>query len=413
MKNQLDKLRQLYHEYPPVFWTLVAVTFVDRLGGSLIFPFFAFYVTQKFGVGMTTVGGLFAIWSISGFVGGFLGGALTDRLGRRGMIIFSLVATAITMLGLGLVNTLELFFIVGFVSGIFTDVGGPAYNAIIADILPEEKRAQGFGILRVAFNLAVVFGPIIGGFIASRSYLALFIVDVVISLISALIVYVAIPETKPEAQPGAPEESMAASFGGYLRAIRDAPFMLFFGASLLMALVYMNMNTTLGVYLRDIHAIPESGYGWILSLNAAMVVLFQFPITRWLEKRPELPMIALGTFLYAIGFAMYGFTGTYFLFLCAMAVITIGEMIVAPVTQAVVARFAPEDMRGRYMAVYGYSWGIAFAAGPYLAGLLLDSPNPNWLWYACGIVGSISALSFLMLGRTRQATGIVEEPATA
>jgi len=96
-----------------------------------------------------------------------------------------------------------------------------------------------------------------------------------------------------------------------------------------------------------------------------------------------------------------------------MVIITIGEMIVAPITQAVVARFAPEDMRGRYMAVYGYSWGIAYAVGPYLAGLLLDSPNPNWLWYASGIVGCISALGFLLLGRTRPTVEIVEEPASA
>jgi MFS family permease len=89
------------------------------------------------------------------------------------------------------------------------------------------------------------------------------------------------------------------------------------------------------------------------------------------------------------------------LFVLAMVIITIGEMVVAPVSQALVAAFAPEDMRGRYMAVSGFSWGIPYAAGPYLAGLFLDGPRPDWLWYAAGIVGTLSTLGFLALHRMR------------
>ena len=183
-----------------------------------------------------------------------------------------------------------------------------------------------------------------------------------------------------------------------------------------MTVVYINMNTTLGVFLRDVHGISEAGYGYILSLNAAMVVLFQFPITRRIEHFPPMLMMAAGTALYAIGFAMYGFVGVYSLFLLAMVIITIGEMIVAPVGQALVAKFAPEDMRGRYMAVFGYSWGLSFAAGPYLAGLILDHSDPRLLWYACGIIGMLAVMGFLGLHRRVEAmheiepSAVVEKP---
>jgi len=161
----------------------------------------------------------------------------------------------------------------------------------------------------------------------------------------------------------------------------------------------MNMNTTLGVYLRNVHGIPESGYGWILSLNAAMVVLFQFPITRRIEKRPPMRMMALGAALLAIGFAMYRFFAAYVMFLTAMAVITLGEMVMVPVSNALVFQFAPQEMRGRYSYVYGLSWGISFAAGPVLAGLIMDNLDPNLLWYACGILGLVATLGFLALNR--------------
>src|SRR5512146_422685 len=197
VKRILQRIGEIYREYPRAFWMMIAVNFIDRLGGSILFPFFALYLTKKFNIGMTEVGGLFAIFFISGFIGSFPGGALTDRFGRKGIIIFSLIATSFSTLLMGFVNEFQFFLTVAFISGIFTDVGGPAYEAVFMDMLPEEKRASGFGIRRVAFNLAIVIGPVIGGFIAARSYLALFIIDAIVSAIVALMVFRLIPETKP------------------------------------------------------------------------------------------------------------------------------------------------------------------------------------------------------------------------
>jgi MFS family permease len=116
--------------------------------------------------------------------------------------------------------------------------------------------------------------------------------------------------------------------------------------------------------------------------------------------------MAAGTLLYAIGFGMYGFVSAYLLFMLAMVIITIGEMLVAPVGQAIVATLAPEDMRGRYMAVYGFSWVIPTAIGPLLAGLIMDNISPFWVWYAAGIVGLIAAAGFYMLERRVDASNM-------
>ena len=401
VQAQLQKVKDVYTEYPRVFWILVVITFIDRIGGSLLFPFFALYLTSKFSVGMADVGVLFATFSLSSFAGSAVGGALTDRFGRKGIIIFGLFASSMSALAMGFTNSFQAFFVLAVFVGILADVSGPAHQAMVADILPENKRADGYGILRVAFNLSVTIGPAIGGLLAARSYLALFIADAAISLLTVLLVALFIPETKPEARPGAPQLTVASSFAGYGKVLRDTAFMLFLGAVLLQVFTYMNMNTTLGVYLRNEHGASEWHYGMLLSLNAAMVVFMQFPITRRIKNFPPMLMMALGTFLYAVGFAMYGFVSVYLMFVVAMVIITIGEMIVAPVSQALVASFAPEDMRGRYMAVSGFSWGIPFAAGPYLAGLIIDGPNPNYLWYVAGFIGLLSTLGFLSLQRMR------------
>ena len=397
IKNQIERWKTIYNEYPKTFWVLIAVSFIDQLGGALLFPFFALYITAKFNVGMVEVGILFALFSLSNFVGSILGGALTDRLGRKQVVIFSLVATAISSVFMGLASELEVFYIIAVLSGLFS-VGGPARQAMVADILPEKRRAQGFGILRGSHNLSVAIGPAIGGLLLGiTSYLSLFIIDALASTIVAVLFYFFIAETKPEADETEEEESVSQSFGGYIVVMRDVLFMLFIGVCILMGLVYVNMNASLGVYLRDEFAVPEAGYGMLLSMNALMVVLFQFAITRRIENRPPLLVMAAGMLLYTIGFGMYGFVSTTIMFILAMIILTIGEMLIAPVSQALVATFSPEKMRGRYMAVFGISWMVPFAVGPYLAGLIMDNMDSRILWYIVALVGMIATFGFIGL----------------
>ncbi|MEW5872695.1 MAG: MFS transporter [Chloroflexota bacterium] len=391
------RVRDIYNEYPRQFWILVGASFIDHIGGALLFPFFTLYITQKFGVGMTQVGILFTMFSISGVMGSMIGGALTDRLGRKGMVLFGLVMSAMSSLLLGFVNRIELFFIVSILVGMLANAGGPAQQAMVADLLPEKKRAQGFGILRISFNLAVTIGPMIGGFLASQSFLLLFICDAVASSITAIVFYLSLAETRPAPVEGEPQPSMAQTFSGYLKVMRDTVFVWFLGASALMVLVYIQMNTTLAVYLRDTHGISTQMFGYILSLNAGMVVLFQFPITRWISKYRPLVVMAAGTLLYALGFGMYGLVSSYIFFLVAMVIITIGEMLISPVGQAIVSQLAPEDMRGRYMAVFGFSWVIPSAIGPLLAGIIMDNADPHWVWYATGVVGLVAAAAYYLL----------------
>jgi MFS family permease len=297
------------------------------------------------------------------------------------------------------IHSIELLFASVLVVGLFAHAGGPAQQAMVADLLPEEKRAQGFGILRVAANLSVTIGPAIGGLLAARSYLLLFIGDAVFSLITAGVVVLAIGETRPTPREGEPEQTIAQTFSGYWRVLRDATFVLFILACILRSLVAMQMSTTLPVYLRDVYSVSERGFGAIMSLNAGMVVLFQFPITRRISRYRPLMVMAVGMLLYAAGYSMYGFVSAYALFLGAMATLTIGEMMTAPTSQALVARLAPEDMRGRYMAVYGFSWVIPLTIGPLLSGLIMDHGDPRWVWYGAGLVGTVAAAAFALLER--------------
>ena len=227
-------------------------------------------------------------------------------------------------------------------------------------------------------------------------------IDSILSCLVAALVFRLLPETKPQVQAEAhtesrQPESVWQTVLGYRHVLRDFAFMAFIVASIMMLLVYQQAYGALSVYLRDVHSIDSQGYGLLMTSSAITVVLFQFGVSRWLRGRAPFRMMAFGTLFYMVGFTMFGLVSPYPLFVTAIIIITIGEMIVVPVSQGLAANFAPEEMRGRYMAVFGLSWAIPQTIGPGAAGYIMDNFNPNLVWYLGGILCAVSALGFYFL----------------
>ena len=392
-----SKFKDIYKEYPGSFRVLVLATFIDRLGGFLLFPFFALYITERFNVGLIPVGVLFGIVSAGSILGSMIGGALADKMGRKLLIIFGLVVSGIGSVFMGIVNELSAFYILAAILGVLGDFGGPARQAMVVDLLSSDKQAEGFGILRVAVNLSAVIGPILGGAIVAQSYLFLFIADAVSSIITAIIVFIVIPETKPEKKEDTPQVSVMKTLIGYKEVLKDFQYVAFLSVSAITVVVYMQLNSTLSVFLRDVHGFAPWKFGFLLATNAILVVVFQFWITRKVSKYAPMKVMAAGTLLYMVGFGMYGFISSEFLFFVAMIIITIGEMIEMPIGQSVAAHFAPEDKRGRYMAFFGFHWAIPNLFAVLLAAIVNNTIGPNWVWYFAGILSFMAAVGFWLL----------------
>jgi MFS family permease len=399
MKNQaslgmIRRVQGTITDFPPQFWILFGGMLVNAAGSSLIFPFFTLYVRQRFDVPMTTIGLAMAVMAGVGLISGALGGALADRFGRKTLMVGGLALAGVSSFTMGVVDSLAAFVAVAIFINLIFPLSRPASEAMIADLVEPKKRARAYGLMRVSFNLGVAIGPAVGGFLAERSYFTLFVGDAFTSLIFAGIILLFIAETKPDVA----HEDRVAHGAGYGPLLRDTPFLMFCLVSVAVAAVYAQMNSTWPVFMKENYGIPERQYGLMMSLNAAMVVLFQFPVTNFTERYARTTMLALGALLYAIGFGLVGFVGTAPLFALAIAIWTVGEMVHVPVSQAYVADAAPEDMRGRYMGAAGLTWGMGWSIGPLMAGLVMDLANPHFVWYGCLIVGLMAAVAFLRLG---------------
>jgi len=240
------------------------------------------------------------------------------------------------------------------------------------------------------------------------SYLIAFFSSAAATLLFFFITMLLMRETKPAVAPQMHTYTAPGNFG---TVMRDRLFIAFCGASALAVIAYSQMMTVLPVYMKDQFGLGESFFGWVMTTNAGMVVLLQFPITRATEKLARLPLIAFGAILYAAGVATVALGGTFWHFIASMVILTFGEMIVVPTVTAVTADLAPTELRGRYMGVMGLTWNVGFGVGPILGGVITDQIAPRALWPMMGSAALVGAILLMLLARFMPAHAAQAAPA--
>jgi len=392
----LDRIKRATAGYPRQFWLLFWGMLISASGGSMIWPFLTIYMRQRLDVPLTTVTLLLTLNSAVGLMTTFVAGPAVDRFGRKGVMALSLAANSATLLAMSMADTLQLWAILMAINGAF----GPLYrigsNSMVADLIEPERRASAYALLRMSNNLGVAIGPSVGGFVTAASYALAFYIAAGANAIFTLLVLFFVAETVPQKQVTADHPP---TDGGYGQVLRDRPFLAFCGVYTLAGMAYSLMMVLLPVYAKENFGVPESQYGFIMATNAAMVVLFQYATTRISERYHHLPVLAVGSLFYALGVGSVALGWNFPTFLASMVVLTIGEMIMIPTSTALTANLAPPTMRGRYMSVYGLTWGIGFGIGPVIGGFLNDNLAPVAIWYGGLVMGLVATLGFVLLTR--------------
>jgi MFS family permease len=392
----IRRLTYLKSEYPTQFWLLFWGYLISTIGASMIWPFLMIYVSERLQMPLTTTASLMTINAATGLIFSFIGGSLIDRLGRKWIMVISLVVNGIGYILLNNASTLEAYAMLMAISGAFNPLYRIGADAMMADLIPPKKRLDAYSLLRMGHNVGVALGPAIGGFIATRSYSITFAIAAAGMLCYALLLSIFAKETLPQTHRDDVREKDKP--GGYGQVLRDKPFMFFSATFVLTQMCSAIMWVLLAVYAKQNYQVPESQYGLIPTTNAVMVVLFQLMVTQVTKRYPPLFVLASGSFLYGLAVGSVALGQGFWAFLGSMIIMTVGELILIPTATTLTANLSPKDMRGRYMSIYGLTWGIASGIGPVIGGLLNDNIGPTAIWHGGFVIGMIATASFFGLG---------------
>lgn len=395
----MHHLRSLLRRFPSQYWLMTSGVFLSTLGGSMIGPFMLIYAGERLGLPLRTVASLVTINAATSLLSSFIAGTLADRFGRKGIMNVSLTVNALAYLALMRVESYLAFAAIMLVIGFFNPLYQVGADAMLADLIPSEDRADAYAITRVVNNAAFAIGPAIGGFMATRSYNLAFMGTFSGLMLYSLLLFFFARETLHQGS----ESRNPASEGGYRLVFRDRPYLTFVGLLSLGLIAPSLLWILLSVYLKTNFGIPESLYGWIPTTNALMCVFLQYAVTRRTRRLPDLKAIALGMLVYALGVGSVAWMRSFWGFWLSMVIMTFGELILVPTASKYAADRAPHDLRGRYMSLYWLTMGVARALAPLIGGFLNDFFAPQAIWYGGLTIGLLSTAGLYTLFRFEQA----------
>jgi len=391
--------RNVFHRFEPELWVITVIQFFTVIGFSICMPFLSLYLYQDRGLSMTMVGTILLAAGLCSAVSQALGGALSDRFGRRPILLIgalvSVLSFSVLAALIGISAPVWAIAIVYTASRSILTTTRPVISAMVADFTSKEKLTEAYGILRIGANMGWAAGPAIGGFLATfLPYGWLFGIAPLTCGIVSFIVFFFVRESSHGMSKG-------VGFRSMLTIADDRPFLVFAVISILLFIAMGQMVSTLSIFTVDMLGFSIAQFGLLLALNGLIVILFQYPMTLALRRIAKFRALILGSLLYVFGYLSLGWITQFGWALVAMAVITGGEIIHAPVSLSVVGELSPEDQRGRYMGFFGLSQTIGIAVGPLLGGVLIDAfpLNPELIWAPVALIAFIAAVGYYWWGR--------------
>ncbi|MGW1107086.1 MDR family MFS transporter [Streptomyces sp. NPDC002540] len=382
---------------PREFWWLWTSTLVNRLGG-FVATFMALYLTLDRGYSASYAGLVAALHGLGGVVSSLGAGVMTDRLGRRPTMLIAQSSTAASVAVLGFMVHPVAIAAVAFVVGMASNASRPAVQAMMADIVRPEDRVRAFSLNYWAINLGFAVSSAGAGFVAEYSYLAGFLGEAAMTLGCALVVFLKVPESRPE-KAAVPERAVGGPDEVRLSTVlRDGRFMSVVGLSFVIALIFQQGYVGLPVAM-GADGFSSSDFGTAVAVNGVLIVALQIPVTRFIQHRDPRRLLIVSSLLAGYGFGLTAFAGSVAVYALTICVWTVAEIVNSPIQSSLVVRLSPARGRGRYQGMYTMSWSAAALVAPLMSGAVIDRFGAQWLWGACAVLGTGAALGYWLLMR--------------
>ncbi|MBM3310244.1 MAG: MFS transporter [Candidatus Aminicenantes bacterium] len=384
--------KEAYAGLPAGAWALALAEFINRCG-FMVLVFLNIYLTRHLGFSLLQAGRILAAYGVGAIAGGYLGGALCDKIGARWVQLGSLILSGLLLVVSGYVESYALLLVLLILYGIAATALFPANDTAMSRFCFGEMRAKGFALRRLAANLGITFGPVIGGYLILIDYRWLFWVDGLTTLASAIVI-ARFVKLAPAAPPPAPDGAPLNNRSPW----RDGPFLIFMGLFLILAIVFAQLFSTFNLYLNRAYGLRENQIGPLWAVNTLLIVAVEMVLIHSVRRRSEMKIIALGAAFIGLGFGLIPFGRSFGFAALTVVVWTMGEILTMPLSATVTATRAGASA-GRYLGVLSLVFSLSMLVAPLCGNWLYEKIGGDALWYVMGGAGILTSFGFWALRR--------------
>jgi MFS family permease len=396
--NKAYRKANIYSGLPRQIYILSIVRVVNAMG-NFVYPFLTLFLTEHIGLSSKAAGTYFMISAFVQSGGSLLGGKLTDRFGRKKLFLFfqGLAACCFApCIFLG--NSIWIPRLL-ITAGFFMSAAQPANSAMITDLTNKDNRKAAFSLLYLGINLGFSIGPMIAGFLY-RNYTRLIFLGNTISIVLSLILLsIFIKDTLPskeeiEESRKVEDTESAEDTNVFVALLRRPSLSLFLVGKTINSFVYSTMGFVIPLQLKEVFGsdLGPKYFGFMMSTNGIVIIFLTTLIIKLTIKIKPVMNVAIASLFYAVGFGMLGFVHSFPLFILAVVLYTIGEILEATNAGVYIANHSPINHRGRFNAVIPLITGFGFSIGPFVFGRFISAYGIRNLWIMCFVLATISSL---------------------
>jgi MFS transporter, DHA1 family, tetracycline resistance protein len=371
-ENQPDHSSERFFTAPLVI--IFVTVFIDLVGFGMVIPILPFYA-EAFKATPFEIGMLFSVYSWMQFFFSPVLGRLSDRYGRRPVLFFSLLGSAVGYLVLGLAGTLSIVFLGRIISGV---TGGnlATAQAYIADVTTRENRAKGMGLFGAAFGLGFILGPALAGLLSNYGIHAPFYFAAALSLANAIALYFVLPETIKVGE--ARSSAGGRTFAAVLESLGDQSLRTIVGVYFLQITAFSIMTYAFVLFTAFAFGYGAEENGYLFTYVGALAIVMQGAVFGIAARRlGEERLTVIGCLILTAGLFLMPFsspaTGGLAGLLAISALLSIGNAMASPALSSLASKNADEHQQGQVLGVMQSGASLARAIGPTIGGVLLNN----------------------------------------
>lgn len=387
-------------KFHPIVMTIVLGTFFSRFAYFMSMPFLAIFLYNEKGIEPHIVGIIIGGSALAGTIGGFIGGYLSDRIGRFEVMVLAIIVWSFVFFGFAIANHVWIFLLLNSLNGLCRSWFDPTSRALLADVTEKKYRLQVFSARYYAINVGAAIGPLVGTYLGSGESMAVFyITGTVFAMYSVVIIILMKKYTRNVSF----EKVSNLTFKAASTVLaKDRVLLFFLMGNIVIMIAQSQMSSTLAQYMGSSPEF-ENGveiFSILLMTNAITVLVLQYPLTNYLKRFDPMFCLRLGSMAFSLALLGFGISSNVLFLVLSMIMMTVGEIIVFIMSDVLLDNLAPNHLRGTYFGAMTFQ-SIGFSVGPLIGGMLLHYFGFNNGLYIFGSLSIITlmALPFYLVGQ--------------